>query len=57
VRTAVAIGNDTLQRRARGYAVPDSFTHGTPEQRQRWFNTGFRSGSVASCTTFAATQL
>jgi predicted metalloprotease len=38
-------------------ALPDSFTHGTSEQRQRWFNTGFRSGSVASCNTFAATQL
>jgi uncharacterized protein len=57
LRTAAAIGDDTLQRRARGYAVPDSFTHGTSEQRQRWFNTGFRSGSVASCNTFAATQL
>ena len=57
LRTAAAIGDDTLQRRARGYAVPDSFTHGTSEQRQRWFNTGFRSGSVASCNTFAAAQL
>lgn len=57
LRTAAAIGDDTLQKRARGYAVPDSFTHGTSEQRQRWFNTGFRSGSVASCNTFAAAQL
>ena len=57
LRTAAAIGDDTLQRRARGYAVPDSFTHGTSEQRQRWFNTGFRSGSVASCNTFASAQL
>ena len=57
LRTAAAIGDDTLQRRARGYAVPDSFTHGSSEQRQRWFNTGFRSGSVASCNTFAAAQL
>jgi predicted metalloprotease len=57
LRTAAAIGDDTLQRRARGYAVPDSFTHGTSEQRQRWFNTGFRSGSIASCNTFAAAQL
>jgi predicted metalloprotease len=57
LRTAAAIGDDTLQRRARGYVVPDSFTHGSSEQRQRWFNTGFRSGSVASCNTFAAAQL
>ncbi len=57
LRTAAAIGDDTLQRRARGYVVPDSFTHGSSEQRQRWFNTGFRSGSIASCNTFAAAQL
>ncbi len=57
LRTAAAIGDDTLQRRAQGYVVPDSFTHGTSEQRQRWFNTGFKSGTVASCNTFAAAQL
>ena len=57
LRTAAAIGDDTLQRRARGYVVPDSFTHGSSEQRQRWFNTGFRSGSVSSCNTFATAQL
>jgi hypothetical protein len=57
LRTAAAIGDDTLQRRAQGYVVPDSFTHGSSEQRQRWFNTGFRSGSVQSCNTFAAAQL
>ena len=57
LRTAAAIGDDTLQRRAQGYVVPDSFTHGSSEQRQRWFNTGFRSGSIASCNTFAAAQL
>ncbi|HWO87253.1 MAG TPA: neutral zinc metallopeptidase, partial [Stellaceae bacterium] len=57
LRTAAAIGDDTLQKKARGYAVPDSFTHGTSEQRQRWFNAGFRSGSVSSCNTFAAAQL
>jgi uncharacterized protein len=56
LRTA-AIGNDRSRRKAQGYIVPDSFTHGSTEQRQRWFNTGFRSGSVASCNTFAATQL
>ena len=44
LRTAAAIGDDTLQRRAQGYVVPDSFTHGSSEQRQRWFKTGFRVG-------------
>jgi predicted metalloprotease len=57
LRTAAAIGDDTLQKRAQGRVVPDSFTHGSAEQRQRWFNTGFRSGTVASCNTFAAAQL
>jgi uncharacterized protein len=57
LRTAAAIGDDTLQKRAQGRVVPDSFTHGSAEQRQRWFTTGFRSGTVASCNTFAAAQL
>ncbi len=57
LRTAAAIGDDTLQRRAQGYVVPDSFTHGSAEQRQRWFDTGFRSGTVQSCNTFASAQL
>jgi uncharacterized protein len=57
LRTAAAIGDDTLQKRARGYAVPDSFTHGTSEQRQRWFNAGMKGGAVGSCNTFGATQL
>jgi uncharacterized protein len=57
MRTAAAIGDDTLQKRAQGYAVPDSFTHGTSAQRQRWFETGYRAGTVASCNTFNAQQL
>src|SRR5713101_896908 len=57
LRTAAAIGDDTLQKRSQGYVVPDSFTHGSAEQRQRWFNTGFKAGTVASCNTFAAAQL
>jgi predicted metalloprotease len=57
LRTAAAIGDDTLQRKAQGRVVPDSFTHGSAEQRQRWFNTGLKSGTVGSCNTFAATQL
>jgi predicted metalloprotease len=57
LRTAAAIGDDTLQKRSQGRVVPDSFTHGSAEQRQRWFTTGFRSGTVSSCNTFAAAQL
>ena len=57
LRTASAIGDDTLQRQAQGRVVPDSFTHGTSAQRQRWFNSGFKGGIVASCNTFGATQL
>ncbi|KGI77633.1 KPN_02809 family neutral zinc metallopeptidase [Oleiagrimonas soli] len=51
------IGDDTLQRRARGSVMPDSFTHGTSAQRVRWFKTGFASGEIARCNTFAATAL
>jgi predicted metalloprotease len=57
LRTAAAIGDDTLQKQAQGYAVPDSFTHGTSAQRQRWFNNGFKGGTVGSCNTFNAAQL
>ena len=57
LRTAAAIGDDTLQRRGQGYVVPNSFTHGSAEQRQRWFTAGFKSGSMASCNTFASAQL
>jgi predicted metalloprotease len=55
LRTASAIGDDTLQRRSQGQVVPDSFTHGSSEQRQRWFYTGFKQGTVDSCNTFAPT--
>ena len=54
---ATAIGDDRLQKQSRGYVVPDSFTHGSSAQRVRWFRTGFESGSVNSCDTFAAQQL
>jgi predicted metalloprotease len=57
LRTASAIGDDTLQRRSQGRVVPDSFTHGSSEQRQRWFTNGLKSGNVSDCNTFAATQL
>jgi predicted metalloprotease len=46
LRAANAIGDDTLQKQARGYVVPDSFTHGTSAQRVRWFKRGFETGDV-----------
>jgi len=55
LQTASAIGDDRLQKQARGYAVPDSFTHGTSEQRQRWFSTGLKAGTIAACNTFSPT--
>jgi predicted metalloprotease len=54
---AAAIGDDALQRKGQGQIVPDSFTHGTSAQRQRWFNAGFQSGTVQSCDTFKAATL
>ena len=57
IQTASAIGDDRLQRRGQGYVVPDAFTHGSSEQRVRWFMNGLRSGQVASCDTFQAAQL
>jgi predicted metalloprotease len=53
MKTAAAIGDDRLQKQAQGYAIPDSFTHGSSEQRQRWFMTGLKKGTVAACNTFA----
>jgi hypothetical protein len=57
LQTATAIGDDTLQKRGQGYVVPDAFTHGSAEQRQRWFVTGLKSGDVASCDTFGSSSL
>jgi predicted metalloprotease len=57
MQTASAIGDDRLQRQTQGYVVPDAFTHGSSEQRTRWFMTGLKSGEVASCDTFQATRL
>ena len=54
MRTAAAIGDDRLQKQAQGYVIPDSFTHGSSEQRQRWFNIGLKQGTIAACNTFAA---
>jgi uncharacterized protein len=57
MQTASAIGDDRLQRRSQGYVVPDAFTHGSSEQRTRWFMTGLKSGKVASCDTFQGVRL
>ena len=54
---ANAIGDDALQRSAGRAVVPDSFTHGSSAQRQRWFSTGFETGSIKACDTFAAQSL
>lgn len=54
MRAAAAIGDDALQKQAQGYAVPDSFTHGTSQQRMRWFNQGLSVGDVNKCDTFSA---
>jgi uncharacterized protein len=57
VRTAGAIGDDKLQEAAQGYAVPDSFTHGSAEQRARWLITGLKSGDVRQCNTLQGNEL
>ena len=54
---ASAIGDDRLQREARGRVTPDAFTHGTSKQRVQWFRTGLDQGSVAACDTFSAAAL
>ncbi|WP_342471770.1 neutral zinc metallopeptidase [Metasolibacillus sp. FSL H7-0170] len=54
---ANAIGDDTLQMKAHGYVVPESFTHGTSEQRMRWFTNGYKNGTLQGGDTFNATNL
>ena len=54
---ASAVGDDTLQKAANGYTVPDSFTHGTSEQRSRWFMKGYQSGTISDGDTFSANPL
>ena len=54
---AAAIGDDALQKQAQGYAVPDSFTHGTSQQRMRWFNQGLSKGDINQCDTFSAVNV
>jgi predicted metalloprotease len=57
LRAAAAIGDDMIQKRTRGYVVPESFTHGTSEQRQRWLLKGYRSGKIKDGDTFTAQNL
>ena len=57
LNAASQIGDDTLQRKARGQVVPESFTHGTSAQRVSWFKRGFESGGINQCNTFEARQL
>ncbi len=53
VSAAAAVGDDRLQKQSQGYAVPDSFTHGSSEQRMTWFKRGYQSGDINQCNTFA----
>jgi hypothetical protein len=57
INAAARIGDDALQRAGGGAVVPESFTHGTSAQRQRWFSTGLQGGSVKACDTFSARSL
>ena len=57
LNAASMIGDDRLQKQARGYVTPDSFTHGTSAQRVTWFNRGFQTGSINTCNTFRAQTL
>jgi hypothetical protein len=54
---AAAVGDDTLQRKSQGRVAPDSFTHGSSEQRMRWFRTGVTTGDPGACDTFRAPRL
>jgi uncharacterized protein len=52
LKAAFAVGDDTIQKQTQGYVQPDSFTHGSAEQRMTWFKRGYQTGTVASCDTF-----
>jgi uncharacterized protein len=57
MNAAQAIGDDKIQKQAQGYVVPDSFTHGSSEQRTRWFMQGLRGGQMGQCNTFTSRDL
>jgi uncharacterized protein len=57
MNAASKIGDDTLMRNAGRRPMPDSFTHGTSEQRQRWFATGYKAGRIDACDTFGAENI
>jgi predicted metalloprotease len=57
LRAATSIGDDRLQKQSRGYITPESFTHGTSEQRVRWFKTGIQFGDLSQCNTFETNRL
>lgn len=57
INAAAKIGDDALQKQSQGYVVPESFTHGTSQQRVNWFNRGIQSGDIKQCDTFSARQL
>lgn len=52
LRAASAVGDDTIQKRTQGYVVPDSFTHGSSQQRMQWFSRGMQTGDMRQCETF-----
>lgn len=57
IEAAEAVGDDRIQQKAQGQVTPEGFTHGTAEQRARWFQTGFEQGTLQACDTWAAKQL
>ena len=57
IKTAMEIGDDRLQRQSQGYVVPEAFTHGSSEQRARWFQVGLQSGDIQKCNTFNVSRL